>query len=353
MSLKKNITYKTFIIIINLCSLFGEGIWVKHGWELFDYILDAKSASLGNSVTAYDHKSIQSSISNPFFNLPFNNNISITHQSRFGGIVNSELIGLQIKRNKKIINLNIIYQGISNIPDTRLMLLDWGLDGKFGTNDLGEGNGIIDEGERLDNEKIRYFNQHQFGLYSSTQSKIFGISIGTGYKFLSYFFDNHYALGFGLDVGFFKKINHAAFGLLVKNLPSSGLLWDSGIIEGTSPSLSLGLSYTIKNLEKYSIVIYPMFKVEVSSSSVNLDSHLKYKSYTLDGSFGLELIHKNLSVRFGRNVLNELTGGVGLMWDNIGVDYAFLNSFQSHSLGNHHLISLNFSTEWILSKISK
>ena len=67
MSLRKNTIYKLFTIIINLCIVFGDGIWVKHGWELFDYIIDAKSAALGNAVTAYNIQSVQSSIANPFF----------------------------------------------------------------------------------------------------------------------------------------------------------------------------------------------------------------------------------------------------------------------------------------------
>lgn len=352
MSLRKNTIYKLFTIIINLCIVFGDGIWVKHGWELFDYIIDSKSAALGNAVTAYNIQSVQSSIANPFFNSDLNNNISITHQSRFAGIVNSELIGIQFKKGKKVTNLNIIYQGISNIPDTRLMLLDWGKDGQFGTNDLGEGNGLIDEGERLDKEKLRYFNQHQFGIHSATKAQIFGITMGTGYKILSYFLDDHYALGFGVDIGIYRRFNNTAIGILIKNLPASGLLWDSGVIEGTSSSLSFGLSHSINYLKKYSILINPMFRVDASLSNANLDSHLKYKSYALDGSFGLELIYKNLMIRAGRNVVNEITGGIGLIWDNLGIDYAFLNTSYSNSLGNHHLISLNLSTEWILSKIS-
>ena len=71
------------------------------------------------------------------------------------------------------------------------MLLDWGADGQFGTNDIGEGNGVLDEGERLDTEKLRYFDQHQFGFHGAFISKFMGIPIGIGYKLLSYSLDGH------------------------------------------------------------------------------------------------------------------------------------------------------------------
>ena len=44
--------YKLLLFIVTSCNLFGNINWVNYGWELFDYILDAKSAYLGNSVTA-------------------------------------------------------------------------------------------------------------------------------------------------------------------------------------------------------------------------------------------------------------------------------------------------------------
>ena len=40
-------------------------------------------------------------------------------------MINSELIGFQLGDDSDIININIIYQGISKIPDTRDMSVDW------------------------------------------------------------------------------------------------------------------------------------------------------------------------------------------------------------------------------------
>ena len=45
-------------------------------------------------------------------------------------------------------------ESIGDIPDTRNALLDYGLDGMPNTGDIGENNGILDDGERLDQKKL-------------------------------------------------------------------------------------------------------------------------------------------------------------------------------------------------------
>ena len=340
-------------MIINLSIVMGDGVWVKYGWELFDYVVDARSSSLGNAGTAYNLGSIQSSIANPSFISYTGNNISMTHQSRFAGMVNSDLFGIQLKSKSRTINLNILYQGISNIPDTRAMLLDWGQDGQFGTNDIGEGNGIVDEGERLDKQKLRYFNQHQFGMHGAFITKIMGAPLGIGFKMLSYSLSDHYALGVGIDIGYNTMIKRSSLGIVIRNFPASGLIWDSGTVEGTRPSLSIGLHHPIDNFERSSVLINTIIKLETSLSNVNVDSQIRYGSLSIDPAYGIEIIYKqNTMIRIGKNSVNDNTGGVGLRWENIGVDYAFINSINSGAIGNHHLISLNLSSDWIISKLS-
>jgi len=352
MILKKNIIYKFIFSILNLTLLFSEGVWVKYGWELYHYVVDAQTASLGNAVTAYNTNSIHSSLVNPSF-VSSNKNFSITHQSRFSGMVNNDLFGIQLKSSLAPINLNLLYQGISNIPDTRDMLLDWGLDGQFGTNDIGEGNGVIDEGERLNEEKLKFFNQHQLGFHGAFKSNIFGLELGLGLKLLGHFLDGHHAIGMGLDIGYSKKISKSTIGLVARDLPASGLIWDSGTVEGTKPSLSFGLHHSIKYFEKIYLQINTMMNVDMSLSNTNLYSRIRYKNFSIDDAYGIELIYrKSTMIRIGRNTNNDTTGGIGFRWKNFGIDYAFLSSLNNSVLGNHHLISLIISSNWIFSMLN-
>ena len=352
MNLRKSIIYKLIIFSLNISTLLSNGVWVKYGWELFDYVIDARSASLGNAGIAYNFGSIHSSMTNPAF-ISSNDNISITHQSRFAGMINNDLFGIQLKNNSKPFNLNILYQGISNIPDTREMLLDWGQDGQFGTNDIGEGNGIVDEGERLDQKSLKYFNQHQLGIHGAFITKLMGVPIGLGYKILSYFLSDHYAMGIGIDIGYNKKIKSSSIGFVLKNVPASGLIWDNGTVEGTKPSMSLGLYHPINYFDQLSIVINTIIKADLSLSNFNLDSHLRYGDFSIDGAYGIEIVYdKKTMVRIGKNPVNDFTGGIGLRWNHLGIDYAFINALNSSALGNHHLISLIVSSDWIISRLS-
>ena len=353
MNLKKTIINKILLFTIFNSFLIGEGIWVKYGWEIFEHVTDARSAAIGNANTGYEIHSISASLTNPAFASKRMKNINITHQSRFAGIVNSDMIGFQLGARSKFINLNLLYEGVSQIPDTRYMLLDWGLDGQFGTNDLGEGNGILDEGERLDKDQLRYFNQHQIGLHGAFISNLIGIPIGIGYKILSYHLSEYFALGIGIDIGYIKHLKKFTFGIVFRNLPASGLIWDNGNIEGTMPSLSIGFhnSYDLK-IKNSMIIINPMIEINGSLSNANLDSQIRNGNFSMDIAYGLECVYSDkVMLRLGSSYLNNLTGGIGFSWDGFGIDYAFISPADNVGIGTHHLISILLSLELVKSKM--
>jgi len=347
-------TTKTRNYFLGLCLLsmgYSEGFWVNYGWELFEHVTDARTASLGQATSAYNFGSPVSSLINPIFSLAPIQNVNVTHQSRFAGILNNDLVGFQIQRKQNPIQINILYEGIGQIPDTRNMLLDWGNDGQFGTNDPGEGNGILDEGERLDADQLRFFSQHQVGIHAAFNHILRKMPIGIGVKILSYSLDSHFALGVGIDLGIMKKINETNIGIVARNLPASGLIWDNGTVEGTTPTVSVGIHQPLE-LTKIPVKLHSMFNLDISTSNRHLDSQLGLGPFSVDGSFGIEGIYKDkLFIRLGRNSVNNSTGGLGIQWDGFGIDYAFLSSSSSDGLGNHHLISLNFSMDWVKSKL--
>ena len=330
---------------------FSNGFLVNYGWELFEHVTDARTASLGKATTAYNFGSPTSSLINPIFSLAPTSNVNVTHQSRFSGILNNDLAGFQFQRKGKPIQVNMLYEGVGHIPDTRNMLLDWGNDGQFGTNDPGEGNGILDEGERLDVDQVRFFSQHQVGIHGAFNHSFRDLPIGIGVKVLSYSLDNQFALGVGIDIGIVKKIYETNIGIVARNLPASGLIWENGTVEGTTPTVSVGIHQPLK-LTKIPGSLHSMFNLDISTSNRHLDSQLGFGSFSVDGSFGIEGIYKDkLFIRLGRNSVNNSTGGLGVEWEGFGIDYAFLSSSSVDGLGNHHLISLNFSLEWVKSKL--
>ena len=334
-----------------MVSLYGGGSWVNYGWELFEHVIDARAASMGNATTGYYYKSPTSSLINPIFSSRSIRDVSITHQSRFAGIVNSDLVSFQLDRNNHSLQFNFLYEGIGQIPDTRSMLLDWGNDGQFGTNDIGEGNGVLDEGERLDIEKLKYFSQHQFGMHSAFVKSFRTFPFGFGMKILSSVINNHSALGIGFDIGLLKKIRIIDIGLVLRNFPASGLIWDNGSIENSFSSFSIGAHHASNINGIKFFVIHSMINCDIGFSNRHIDSQFKSGSLSIDTSFGFEGIYKDrLFFRLGRNNLSSATGGLGIKWNNYGIDYAFLSLNSVAGLGSHHLISLNFSLDWVLEK---
>ena len=159
MILKKNIIFSLNLILFSSSVNAGFNV-VSYGWELFERVSDAKTVSLSYSTIAYPFGSNGTSIINPAIILKNNDKFGITHQSKIAGAVNSEFLSFKKKiRSDALIDISLLYEGISDIPDTRNVLLDWGEDGIFGTFDPGEGNGTLDNGERLDTDKIEYFSQ--------------------------------------------------------------------------------------------------------------------------------------------------------------------------------------------------
>lgn len=337
------------LFLLTICFSHGKNYNVNYGWEIFEYTHSARTASLGGAVIA-DYNSGSSSMRNPVFSKINKKRISITHQDRFLGILNSDFISFDIEKDKSNINFNLIYESIGDIPDTRNVLLDWGYDGQFGTNDLGEGNGILDEGERLDIEKIVFFSQSRMGMYGASTKDVFSHPVGFGLKIISTSLNNNSSIGIGFDIGTKRKIKNTIYALILENFPSSGVIWNNGSIERTLPSLKLGLSHilNIKNTQAKLLI-----SNKISSSDRHLDSQFRRKNLSMDFSFGSEVIFKErLFLRVGRNYVNNLTGGLGVSFNDLIIDYAFLNSSYNYDLGGHHILSFSLSYKWISNKLS-
>ena len=346
--------HKFLLFFLISSNLFGNVSWVNYGWELFDYVTEARTASLGNATVAYNFNYPSAALSNPYFPIFPTRKISLTHQSRFAGLINSELVSFQIKNKERLINLNLILEGVSNIPDTRSALLDWGYDGQYGTNDLGESNGVIDEGERLDHNKITFFNQRRFGLYGTSNFNFKNIPIGIGFKILSSSLGNQNAIGVGLDFGFYKSIKNSNLGFVIKNIPASGMLWSNGNIEGTAPSIEVGYHQTFDIFTEKYLILNPMSSLILSTSQRHLNSLYNNGKLSIDILLGLEAVYKEkLMLRLGQNSLHQLAGGVGVNWEKLIIDYAFLPSSINGIFANHHLISLSINLDWLIAIIKE
>ena len=345
MTLRKNIIYSFFSILILSKGVSDINV-VSYGWEVFERNSDSRTIALAQSSIAYPIQNPGTVLLNPALSLNYNNMIGLTHQSTISGSSNSEFIGFDKYINDSSwVSVIMLYEGVDGIPDTRNALLDWGLDGIFGTFDVGEGNGSLDEGERLDVDNIRFFNQNIFGLYGA-HSKIFNNwKIGFGLKIILHTIDKEFGIGAGLDIGAFRSFNNTGIGLIVKNLPSSGLIWESGNIEISPPSLNFGLHQKFI-ISKYELEINPMLRSSILSLDRSIDSKLVLRRVPMEFSAGFEaILKKKLFFRIGMFQRGTIASGIGLSWNDLSVDYAFLSDGSLNGIEKNHLLSVSISTE--------
>ena len=344
--------YKIFLIKVLLLYLFlnnlsfSQAYWVSYGWQVYENAGDARMLSIGSAAVT-DYGTTTSSLFNPASSSYVSkHNINYTHQSRLGGMINSDLIGFPLNGYSRPLNIIILYEGIDQIPDTRDMLIDFGLDGIPGTGDIGEGNGLLDEGERLDKNKLSYFSQKQTGLHISTawdkETYKFGMAIKSLYHTLGEFSST----GVGLDLGLISEPwENTRIGLLVRDFTTSWQVWNNGTVERFKPTIVTGIS---KNH------FFESIKLNLrGNADFVIDTNGISNNYTY-AIFGLNIIYDNtLAVRFGRNKIKSLTMGVGFSWIDISLDYAFLNEPRSSGLGATHLISLSINSDLILKYLDK
>ena len=344
----------TLLLFLMLSSGFSQSYWVKYGWQAFNSAGDARILALGGAAVTDFGTSVS-----PLFNPAASgkvgiHNLNYTHQSRLAGMINSDLLGFPIQNFSRPLNLIIIYEGIDQIPDTRNILLDFGLDGVPGTGDIGEGNGTLDEGERLDEDKLAYFSQRQLGLHLSTSWTKDAFEVGMAVKTLFHSIGEHSASGIGLDFGVLAvPWKNGRFGLTIRDITTSWQVWENGTVERFKPTAIGGLSHTHR-FEDLPLTISGMVNIVWESGGKSIDDDIHLDNHGANYRLGLNGVYDNkIALRLGRNAIGSTTGGIGLSWENLSLDYAFLNEPSGSGLGVSHMVSLAVNSKWIRQYLEK
>jgi hypothetical protein len=281
-------------------------------------------------------------------------NITYGHQARFAGIIQSDFLSIPFntKLNKSI-NLLVLHESVNKIPNTQELLLDWGNDGVPNTGDLGENNGYLDEGERLDVENASYFNQHQIGIQVNTNLIIINAEIGIGVKGLFHKIGNNWGSGIGLDVGTIKSIwKNTSIGLAIRNIIPGMMIWDSGTFEITKPKIFTGILQQIE-IKKFNMEIFLLSDLIINIGDESLNDDFTIGETGGNFRIGSEFSYNDkLKIRFGRNQYGYLSTGLGLSWLNFDLAYAYQLNSNSNNLGSNHVLSFDINPEWVKEILS-
>ncbi len=339
--------------ILFLYAISAETYWVRYGWEIFTNAGDGRSLALGNTLTAAGGGAIA-----PLFNPAHDpgqssHGLTYAHQSRFAGLINSDLGAFSLSNSLRWpIGIIILHEGISNIADTRDILLDFGEDGQPGTGDSGEGDGILNDGERLDESKITSFKHRQVALMATKNWTMGNLKFGVGVKGLHHSLGESLGSGIGLNVGMLiNSWKGGSIGFTLSDVTSSWIVWDNGSIEASAPQAAIGISQMIA-FSKFpvSVGVFADALVDPSGMTPEDDFQILDKA-GVDLRWGLETVVKEkISVRLGRNRSKAYTAGLGLDWEQFSIDYAFQTAPGGSALGISHYISFSVRPDWIMEK---
>jgi len=341
MAFKKQIFISIIVLFALQSGLQSKSYWIKYGWSVFEEAGDARSIALGNALSAAPGE-IGGSFINP--SSAYNEGplrINYAHHSRFAGMISADYLSFPYR---SIVGLPVIFhlvnEKIQDIPDTRNMLLDWGVDGEPGTNDQGEGNGILDEGERLDAEKLKTFDQSQWGILLSTSIIYRDVRIGIAAKGLFHSIGENYANGLGFIVGAQKSFwKGNTFGVVIQDFTTSWLVWNNGTIERTRPRLLAGVSQSIQ-FKRLPVKMILLGDIIFRPMERSLSDDFYWNNTGSNFRLGLELIYSNkINIQLGRNQVGLISTGLGVRWKSFGFQYAF-QANSNLSLGQGHFISL-------------
>ncbi len=255
----------------------------------------------------------------------------IMHDERFGSLINYDFASIAIPYGfDASVGLSVLRLGVDGIPDTRNAWID------------NNGNGIFDNADRLDYDKISYFNATDWAFYFTyAKRSTSGLMYGANVKVIRRGLADQSATGIGFDIGaLYSPIEDLSLGVNAQDITTTLIAWSTGRNELVSPTLKLGAAYGIT---AFGGRFTPVFDVDVRFENRRFSSTANLGAVSFDPHAGLEFDYKRtLALRVGYNDVKQLTLGAGLHLRMIDVDYSFAKFTADETLGNTHRISLRF-----------
>ena len=253
------------------------------------------------------------------------------HDERFGNLISYDFATVAIPYGADVsLGISVLRLGVDGIPDTRNAWID------------NNGNGIFDNVDRLDYDKISYFNAADWAVYLTYAKRASStFSYGANVKLIRRDLAEHSATGIGFDVGVLYSPYAGFFlGLNAQDLTTTLVAWSTGRNELISPTLKVGSTYFI---DLFGGRFAPTLDIDLRFENRKFASIASVGPMSIDPHAGLEFDFKNtVAVRVGYNDVKQLSLGAGLHLRKLDVDYSFARFGGDETLGNTHRISLRF-----------
>lgn len=308
----------------------------KYAGEYLTLGAGARSAGMGGTGTALSND-VTAGYYNPAnLSLLSYPQIAVFHESRFAGLFNYDYgAGALPIDSLQTVALSAIRFGYGEIKDTRNALVD------------RNGNGEIDEGDRIDPNLVRIGTAADWAFIGSYSRLINErLSVGGNVKVLYKSILDTSAWGVGIDIGArYQALEHLQVGATLFDATKSTLAWETGHQEFIVPSLRLGGAYDLRIAQKHAVVptVDAVFRFEGRSEVANVDLGIA----SMDVAAGLEYGYNDkFFARAGYTEVGQLTVGAGVKLPKLNIDYAFTReNADLDGIGATHRVSLMLTLE--------
>jgi hypothetical protein len=308
----------------------------KYAGEFLSLGAGARSAAVGGAGTALAND-VTAGYYNPAGLAGVDHlQAAIFHESRFSGQINYDYLAAALPLDsQQTFGITAIRLGLDGIKDSRGALVD------------RNGNGRIDEDDRIDESRIAIGGASDWAVFGSYARRIDDrLTVGGNLKLLYRTVLEHSAWGIGIDLSaHYTPVENLALGATLADATKSLLTWDTGNQEFIVPQLRLGAAYRYEIVEDHSVtpVVDAALRFEGREESTMLD--IGVASVDLGG--GLEYSFRDrVFVRGGYSELGQVTLGAGVKLPKLNIDYAFIKpNAEQEALGPSHRISLRLTLE--------
>jgi hypothetical protein len=266
------------------------------------------------------------------------------HSSWFRNEVTASSAAFNFQLKDRSVGIMISRIGITDVPDSRNALLDYGLDGIPGTGDTGEGNGQLDQNEIIDYDGVLFTGIANYAVHLGMPVYIKNnllVGLDVGFLYTGLIETNGYGLTFDLHAE--HRGAHVQSLYSIKNLPSAMMVFSNGSAQYYLPQLKAAwlLPFKAGNLSiKPGISTAMSFAQDLDYYMIPIGSFMALDIQPLVQISYHDLISLGISYKYG----DGIHAGIEFSVPNLDISYSFRPS-QGSDLGSSHLVSLRLSTD--------